>query len=165
MKKGKEMATPLSMDLKRMIEENVHLRGKILELEALVDMNSDDGSRVIAMKEKLSAGYEAERLVGEFERWMIDDDLKQKLEHILTVLEIYGDEVEVISTSNNTFVIDGKMDAFVRKLNASGEMGEAVNEEEKKFMHAILRWKGAIAKKEESSPTLTGMDVARRMSI
>ena len=152
MKKGKEMATPLSMDLKRMIEENVHLRGKILELEALVDMNSDDGSRVIAMKEKLSAGYEAERLVGEFERWMIDDDLKQKLEHILTVLEIYGDEVEVISTSNNTFVIDGKMDAFVRKLNASGEMGKAVNEEEKKVMRAILRWKGAIAKKEESSP-------------
>ena len=159
-----EMVTPLSMDLKRMNEENVHLRGKILKPEALADVNSDDGSRVMAMAEKLE-GWETGINFDEFEKWMSDEELKQRLEHILMVLEIYWDELEMISISNYAMVqaigagclkyapqIKSKMDAFVKKLNASGEMGKAVTKAEEFVMYEILRWKSAVAKYDESSP-------------
>ena len=60
------------MDLKRMAEENVHLRGKILKPEARGDVHSDDGSRVRAMAKKLDGWW-----TGEFEKWMTDRELKQ----------------------------------------------------------------------------------------
>ena len=85
-------------------------------------MHSDDGSRVRAMAKRLDGWW-----TGEFEKWMSDEELKQRLEHMLMVLEIYWDELEMISISNYAMVqaigagclkyapqIKSRMDAFVK---------------------------------------------------